>query len=83
MVFTLSALIAFAVWISPAHANRLGPSWMSAVTVDESRPSGASDRPSPVEQLRRGAIVVLISQETEWTQTPESWMPPPDLAKAI
>ena len=64
-------------------ANRLGPPWMSIVSVDQTTLYGSPDRSSPVGPLPRGAIVVVIGAESDMMQTPDGWVPSADIAEAI
>jgi hypothetical protein len=83
IVLLVSTLIAVAAAVAPAHANRLGPPWMSMVTVDETTLYGSPDRSSPVGLLPRGAIVIAIGGESDMTQTLDGWVPSSDVAEAI
>jgi len=78
-----SGLIAAVGAVLPAHANRLGPPWMSLVTADQTTLYGTPDRSNPVGALSRGAVVVVIGTQDDMTQTPDGWVPSSDVAEAI
>src|SRR5690242_13329049 len=82
---TASVLFALALAITvlaaPAQANRLGPPWMSRVTADQTTLYGSQDRASPIGPLPKGAVVVVIGEKSDMTETPEGWIASSDLAE--
>jgi hypothetical protein len=90
-VITVAALVL--TWLAlapkPAEANRFGPPWQARVIVDQallvSEPNAGG---LPVGPLIRGQIVVVVNSTTspdgtEWTQTPDGWMPSSLLSEDI
>ena len=61
-VLALTAITVFAVWAAPAHANRMGPPWMSTVTADQTTLYASADKTDPVGPLSKGAMLVVIGE---------------------
>lgn len=82
----LVLVAAFATTIAapaPALAARFGPPWMAQVTADQTTLYTAADRSSPVGPLQKGAIVVVVGQQGDMTQTPDGWVPSGDTAEKL
>ena len=79
----LSVCVALFAAIAPAQANRMGPPWMSIVSVDQTMLYSGPDRSEPVGPLPRGAVVVVIGGQSDMTQTPDGWVPSSDVTEAI
>lgn len=77
----ISSLVAFGAATVPAQANRLGPPWMSTVSVDQTTLYAAADRSTPVGPLPRGAVVVVIGTDSDMTHTPDGWVPSSDIVE--
>src|SRR5579864_1622455 len=82
-VAVATSVVALAVAIVPASANRMGPPWMSVVNVDQTVMYGSPDRTNPIGPLPRGAIVVVIGSQDDMTQTPDGWVASSDITEAI
>src|SRR5215469_17635647 len=86
-----SAALSVLVWLAfgtlTAHANRFGPPWQSRVVVDQATLLSQPDpNATPVGPLARGQLVVVVNEATqgdgsEWTQTPDGWLPSNQIAE--
>jgi L,D-transpeptidase-like protein/SH3 domain-containing protein len=83
MPLVVAASLALTVWSIPVHANRFGPPWMARVTTDQTTLYSAPDASSPpVGPLSKGAIVVVVGENSNFTQTPDGWLASSDVAEA-
>ncbi len=83
---TLLSLLALAIPAAPARANRFGPPWQAVIMADQATVYAEPDPSSPpVGPLPRGAIVVVLGEQTtgddSWTQLPVGYVPSSSIAE--
>jgi hypothetical protein len=81
ITFVATMVVSLAMLATPARADRFGPPLMERVIAGGTTLDAAADRSQPIGPLAHDAVVVVLGQESDMVQVPESWVPTADVGE--